>query len=292
MSVSAHLNVALERGVGTDVTIAAAASDGGLEERRFHSLLLTRVPYFEAALGSSFQEGLTKHIHIDDVPSRLLFPLLKALYTDQIENADAFGLADVVDMLGLCRRFQFPPLFSKMLVDIAQPLLSWGANVTEVLVKAMGNELSDLQKACLDKVEPAIEEAKKEFAYQVEVPSRNFLRARMAVTGAMMEKLQASDPAFQTLEELDTLSVVTIADDRNFYAPHSYRFVPRDKIDKVKDGFRKYHDLMMIVLQEERRTSEIMMGVKERASVHVAARNAEQARAAGEGGQVSSCDGK
>eukprot|EP00929_Paragymnodinium_shiwhaense_P107519 TRINITY_DN73647_c0_g1_i2.p1 TRINITY_DN73647_c0_g1~~TRINITY_DN73647_c0_g1_i2.p1 ORF type:complete len:309 (+),score=59.41 TRINITY_DN73647_c0_g1_i2:53-979(+) len=262
MSVLAHLNALLENEIGADVTVAAAACAGGIEERRFHSIVLLRVPYFEAMLASSFQEALTKRVHIDDVPSRLFFPLLKALYSDELENADTFELSDLVDMLGMCRRFQFPPLFTKMLVDVAQSRLCWGANITETLARAEACDLADLRQACVDKVEATLQEARKELAYPSGAPCASFLRARMAVTGAMLGKLKERGPEWMSLVEAYTVSQIG---DIALGMPRVLALIP---VDIVQSHSRKHQELMMFVMHEKQRTTEMMLAMMDKTAAN------------------------
>eukprot|EP00929_Paragymnodinium_shiwhaense_P118850 TRINITY_DN90747_c0_g1_i1.p1 TRINITY_DN90747_c0_g1~~TRINITY_DN90747_c0_g1_i1.p1 ORF type:complete len:283 (+),score=55.75 TRINITY_DN90747_c0_g1_i1:48-896(+) len=194
MGVISHLKALLEDETDADVTIAAAAASmEGLEERRFHAIILKQVPYFATVFSSGFQEATTKRLVVKDVPARLLFPLLRALYLDEIENVNALELVDITDMMALCKRFQFPSFVVDCLTGQATLKLSWGKNIIRVLTEAYALDLTELQRSCLAKVVPTLAEGQAEFSSEVETPSVHSLQARMAVAGAMAEKIDEPD---------------------------------------------------------------------------------------------------
>jgi len=127
-SIVQHLLNEFDNDETADVTVIIGEGPDSTVVR-VHSLVVARSEYFKTALSSAFKEGETKQITLPDVQEEHMIPLLKALYSDEVEvmkedGGLKFGPADLFRMYVLCQRFMFPQVPIDGLVSKLQAELS------------------------------------------------------------------------------------------------------------------------------------------------------------------------
>ena len=115
--------------------------------------ILSRVPFFEAALASGFQEGDHARVEIRDAGVAAFRAVWHYLYTDDCARVTTLVTAEVLDVLSLAKRFELPVVAlacSRRLVELV-PAMPAGTLV-EVFRTALLHELHALRDACHDRV--------------------------------------------------------------------------------------------------------------------------------------------
>lgn len=110
-SLAAHLLDLFETGQGGDVEIIIGSSDEERLSLWLHANLLRRCEYFRSCLAGAFTEGRSQQIILDDVPPKLMKPILRSVYTDRFfadDQVSHYAVDDLFEISLLCRRFLIP----------------------------------------------------------------------------------------------------------------------------------------------------------------------------------------
>eukprot|EP00929_Paragymnodinium_shiwhaense_P058986 TRINITY_DN29529_c0_g1_i1.p1 TRINITY_DN29529_c0_g1~~TRINITY_DN29529_c0_g1_i1.p1 ORF type:complete len:277 (-),score=47.18 TRINITY_DN29529_c0_g1_i1:483-1313(-) len=261
-NVSLYLGSLLGNTQDADVTIAACSSmpDGGLQERMFHSMILKQVPYFASAFDGGFREAESKRVRVDDVPARLLFPLIETLYTNEFGPLDGRAEEDLVQSLVLCRRFGFPEWVSELVVQRLTEIAVWGKNVLKITTAAFELDLPAVVQVCKTKVKATLAEGKAEFDQNAidgtVTPSLGLAQARLAIADTMFQLLNPEVPELKFAEE------TCLIDGRctTVYAAHEVR----DTFTKVFDNVEDYRGLSSFLLAQNHQMLTLMTVLAER----------------------------
>merc|ERR1719171_1332662 len=115
--------------------------------------ILSRVPFFEAALAGGFQEGGAARVEIRDAGVAAFRIVWHYLYTDDCSRVANLAAAELLDVLSLAKRFELPVVAqacSRRLVELV-PALPAGTLV-DVFRAALLHELRTLRDACHNRV--------------------------------------------------------------------------------------------------------------------------------------------
>jgi len=120
MTVTEHMLAQLEAQQG-DVTLVLGEGDCQ-ETLKAHYMFLCRAEYFESALKTEFQEGQTRRVELPDVCPKLMKKLVRALYSDEFDDAATDGVekCSTDQLLSICKladRFLVPDIVVKGAYD-------------------------------------------------------------------------------------------------------------------------------------------------------------------------------
>jgi hypothetical protein len=151
-SLSDHFARMFVEGLDADVTLIIGEKFGSPQNIAAHSFILRRAGYFEAAFAHTFKDSITREFTFEDVNPSHLHPLLKALYTDIVPTSADDLPQDFIQMLVLCRRFDFPEAIADKVLDILKPAVKWGSNTLLMASEALSLDLQKAVDALLSKV--------------------------------------------------------------------------------------------------------------------------------------------
>ena len=151
MSFDFRLKFSTFRSQEWDVLVVCAG-----QEFKGSRNILRRVPFFDAALCGSFQEGATHRVEIHDSSAAAFSVVWHFIYTDdccRVAELGADNFTDLLDVLSLSKRFELHAMMqgcSRRLAEVVPALSS--NKLIEAFSAARTYDLSRLQEACSDRI--------------------------------------------------------------------------------------------------------------------------------------------
>lgn len=246
-STGAHADVTLEVGSGAELVSIHA-----------HSFILRRSEYFQAALASEFKEALTKKFVIDDVKPRYFSWIVESLYTDDLPVPPELSVIEMLEIMGMCRRFEIPQAISLSLVPVIKSRIDLGKNVVGSLAKAYDLDLQDAADSILDAVTAEVirfRAVKEEMsvASSSDIASEvSFVKARLSLCEKFTKLLGSLsfNPEINIQDELRGLHVAGRLFGRDVFAEDSVRRIISEAADdekRIREDYEYFREMLCFV---------------------------------------------